>query len=86
MKPNPPFFREAGAGDRTPLEAFRSLDIPLLCMMGGRSPASSRGVTRLLAGALPNVTRLDFPEIGHMGPVAHPGQVNEAIAAFFALA
>ena len=71
-------------GDRTPLEAFRSLDIPVLYMVGGKSPASSRSVARLLTRTLPQVTRLEFPALGHMGPVTHPEVVNDAIAAFFA--
>ena len=71
-------------GDRTPLEAFRLLDIPVLCMVGGQSPASSRRVTHPLTKVLPQVTQLDFPQLSHMGPVTHPEVVNEAIAAFFA--
>jgi pimeloyl-ACP methyl ester carboxylesterase len=39
----------------TPLAAFQSLDVPVLYMVGERSPDSSRAVARLLTGALPNV-------------------------------
>jgi len=69
----------------TPLAAFRALDVPVLCMVGAQSPASSRGVTRLLAGVLPNVSVAEFDALGHMGPVTHPDIVNEAVAAFLAL-
>ena len=66
----------------TPLAAFRSLDIPVLYMTGGRSTASARGVARLLAPALPRVEVLEFKDLGHMGPVTHPDVVNEAIRRF----
>ncbi|MGE0358966.1 MAG: alpha/beta fold hydrolase [Burkholderiales bacterium] len=68
----------------TPLEAFRALDVPVLLMTGARSTASARGVARILRGALPRLQAVEFPELGHMGPVTHPERVNEAIAAFLA--
>ena len=69
-------------GDRTPLEAFRALDVPVLYMVGARSPPPSRGVARLLTAVLPRVTVVEFAELGHMGPVTHPDQVNRTIADF----
>lgn len=69
-------------GERTPLEAFRALDIPVLYMVGARSPPPSRGVARLLSAVLPRVTVVEFAELGHMGPVTHPDPVNEAISRF----
>ena len=69
-------------GDITPLQAFRTLEVPVLYMVGAKSPPSSRGVARLLTGVLPNVTVVEFSELGHMGPITHPQQVNEAIAQF----
>jgi len=68
----------------TPLNAFCSLDIPVLYMMGKRSTASARGVARLLATALPRAEFAEFEHLGHMGPVTHPEQVNEAIGRFLA--
>jgi pimeloyl-ACP methyl ester carboxylesterase len=68
----------------TPLQAFRALDMPVLYMLGGQSPASSRGVARLLTQVLPRVTLLEFPELGHMGPVTHADIVNDEIERFFA--
>lgn len=68
----------------TPLQAFGALPQPVLYLTGARSPASSLGVARLLTGALTNVTVIEFPELGHMGPVTHPELVNEAVAAFLA--
>ena len=66
----------------TPLAAFRNLQIPVLYMVGTKSPASSRGVARVLASALPQVTVVEFDGLGHMGPVTHPEIVNEVIANF----
>jgi pimeloyl-ACP methyl ester carboxylesterase len=66
----------------TPLEAFATLDIPVLYMIGGRSPPSSRSVARLLTQVLPRVEVVEFEELGHMGPVTHPKVVNAAIDRF----
>lgn len=65
-----------------PLDAFRSLNIPVLYMVGKRSTASAHGVARLLTAVLPDVDVLEFEKMGHMGPVTHSEQVNEAIALF----
>jgi pimeloyl-ACP methyl ester carboxylesterase len=69
-------------GEPTPLAAFRSLDIPVLYMVGGRSTPSAGGVARLLTGALPRAEVVEFEGLGHMGPVTHPEQVNKAIGRF----
>ena len=66
----------------TPLAVFSKLDIPVLYMVGKRSTASAHGVAQLLASALPRVELLEFPELGHMGPITHPQPVNEAIERF----
>lgn len=65
-----------------PLTAFRSLDVPVLYMVGKRSTPSAHGVGRLLTAALPRVDLVEFDDLGHMGPVTHPDQVNETIAQF----
>lgn len=80
--PNLHRWGEALFLEPTPLEAFRTLQIPVLYMTGGRSPASAHGVARLLTGVLPRVEVHEFPELGHMGPVTHPDPVNEVIASF----
>ena len=66
----------------TPLAAFRSLDIPVLYMVGKRSTVSARGVARLLTKTLPRVEVVEFGELGHMGPITHPEPVNAVIARF----
>jgi pimeloyl-ACP methyl ester carboxylesterase len=61
---------------------FSRLDVPVLYMVGKDSPASSRGVARLLAPTLPQVQLVEFDGLGHMGPVTHPQAVNEVISRF----
>jgi pimeloyl-ACP methyl ester carboxylesterase len=66
----------------TPLRAFRELDIPVLYMVGKKSTASARGVARLLTRTLPRIELTEFDDLGHMGPVTHPDQVNAVIKQF----
>src|SRR5262245_23693769 len=68
----------------TPLSAFSWIGAPVLYMVGKNSPASSRGVARLLKAALPRVEFIEFEGMGHMGPVTHPEIVNQVIACFLA--
>lgn len=65
--------------DPVSLADISALEVATLLMAGADSPAASRGVTRLLAHALPQVTTLEFGGIGHMGPVSHADKVNAAI-------
>jgi pimeloyl-ACP methyl ester carboxylesterase len=66
----------------TPLEAFRSLQVPVLYMIGTSTPASARAVARILTGTLPNVEVVELEGLGHMGPVTHPQVVNPVITRF----
>jgi len=66
----------------TPLAAFRSLDVPVLYMLGKRSTPSAHGVARLLTAALPRIEVVEFENLGHMGPITHPDAVNEVIGRF----
>lgn len=66
------------------LEAFRTLDIPVLYMVGKESRPSALEVARLLTGALPRVAVVEFDGLGHMGPITHAPQVNGVIADFLA--
>jgi pimeloyl-ACP methyl ester carboxylesterase len=66
----------------TPLAAFGALDVPVLYMVGKRSPESAHAVARLLLPVLPRVRLVEFEGLGHMAPVTHPERVNEAIVAF----
>ena len=71
-----------GWGNVYRLAAFAGLRIPVLYMIGKRSPASSLGVARLLTKTLPQVEVVEFERLGHMGPVTHPEVVNEAVSRF----
>ena len=75
-------WARALTAEGTPLQAFRSLDLPVLYMTGGRSPDSSRAVARLLTGVLPNVSQVEFEDLGHMAPVTHPERINDVILRF----
>lgn len=68
--------------DPTPLAAFGALAVPVLYMVGGRSPESAHAVARVLVPALRNVQVLRFEALGHMGPITHPAQVNAEIVRF----
>ena len=66
----------------TPLAAFRTLNVPVLYMLGKRSTASAHGVAKRLIPALPQVEVVELEKLGHMGPVTHADAVNEAIEGF----
>ena len=68
----------------TPLAAFAALDMPVLYLLGARSPEPAHAVARVLIPALPRVEVVELPEVGHMAPITHPGVVNGEIARFLA--
>lgn len=70
---------DAAFREPTPLSAFAALDVPVLYITGSDSPASARGVARLLTKTLPRVTTVEIEGVGHMGPVTHPDRVNALI-------
>ena len=70
---------DAAFREPTPLSAFAALDVPVCYITGSDSPASSRGVARLLTKTLPRVTAVEIEGVGHMGPVTHPDRVNALI-------
>jgi pimeloyl-ACP methyl ester carboxylesterase len=63
----------------TPLAEFANLDVPVLYLTGSASPASGRGVARLLTKVLPRVTAVEIDGVGHMAPVTHPDRINALI-------
>ena len=73
------YWAHALMHEPAPLCAFAQLEAPVVYLVGGRSPASSRAVFALLEGVLPNLRVVRFDSLGHMGPVTHPDLVNEAI-------
>ena len=75
-------WKDALFDEPTPLEAFARLEIPVLLLVGKRSPLSSRSVARVLARTLPRVKVVELQDCGHMAPLTHPGSVNELIVNF----
>jgi pimeloyl-ACP methyl ester carboxylesterase len=67
--------------DRTPVEAYKVIEAPVLLMGGAESTRAAKGVLDRLEAALPRVRRVTFPETGHMGPVTNATAVNDLIAA-----
>ncbi|PCC97988.1 alpha/beta fold hydrolase [Halopseudomonas pelagia] len=68
----------------TPVGAFAALKMPILYMLGERSPESAHAVARLLIPVLAQVRVLEFSGLGHMGPITHPETVNAEILDFLA--
>ena len=66
----------------TTLEELSRIEVPVLCMKGARSPASSTEVARLLTAVLPEVETIELADMGHMAPVTHPERVNPHIENF----
>jgi pimeloyl-ACP methyl ester carboxylesterase len=75
-------WKDALFGEPTPLEAFAELQMPVLLMVGKRSPLSSRAVAQRLKRVLPKVEVVEIEGLGHMGPVTHPDTVNPLICRF----
>lgn len=73
------YWAHALMNEPTPLSDFARLEVPVLYLVGRRSPASSRGVFELLRGVLPRIEIVEFERLGHMGPVTDPDRVNPAI-------
>jgi pimeloyl-ACP methyl ester carboxylesterase len=57
---------------------------PMLFMTGARTVASTRRLGTVLRDAFPRAKHEVMPEMAHMGPVTHPGRVNERIEQFLA--
>lgn len=66
----------------TPLAAFSALRMPVLLMQGGQTTLSARAVSALLARTLPRVETVRFADLGHMGPLTDPAQVDAEIEDF----
>ncbi len=75
-------YREVRAimADRTPASAYATVTVPTLLLNGGISPLPERRVMARLAEALPRAQAVTFEKAGHMGPLTHAADVNDAIA------
>jgi pimeloyl-ACP methyl ester carboxylesterase len=72
--------------DRTPGDAYARIAAPALVLSGERSPLAARRVGTLLAAAMPQGRQQTIAGAGHMGPITHATEVNQAIAAHIAAA
>jgi len=72
--------------DRTPASAYAGITLPVLLLNGGASPLPERRVMARLAEALPGAQAVTFAKAGHMGPLTHAADVNDAIAHHLAFA
>lgn len=70
--------------DRTPLRGYASIACPALLLTGERSPAAAQRVCALLSSSLKRGALRQIRGAGHMGPLTHASEVNEAIAAHLA--
>ena len=75
-------WKDALFDEPTPADAFAALDVPVLLMVGSKSPLSSRAVARRLARLLPRAELVEIEGLGHMGPITHADVVNERIRGF----
>ncbi len=66
-----------------PLAEFAVLTMPVLYLMGGRSPESAQAVARRLVPILQRETVQTLEGLGQMAPVTHAETVNAVIAEFF---
>jgi pimeloyl-ACP methyl ester carboxylesterase len=66
--------------DRTAAAAYAAIDVPTLLLTGERTPAAERRVVQRLSTAIANARMIDLAGAGHMGPITHAEQVNDAIA------
>jgi len=73
---------DATFGDKTPLRAYGQFRRPTLLLYGLRSPSASRRIVELLGTAWPHAEIRGLLELGHLGPVTHPGRIDHAIAGF----
>lgn len=73
---------DAVFGHSTPLNSYRSLDIPTLLLYGVESPESTRMIVDSLSKTLPKAEVRGFLGLGHMGPITHADQIAQLISKF----
>jgi pimeloyl-ACP methyl ester carboxylesterase len=66
------------------LAEFARLNMPVLYMLGDKSPESAHAVARELLPVWPHAQVVRFAQMGHMAPVTHPDVVNPVVDAFLA--
>ncbi len=66
----------------TPLSAFAQLDMPTMLVKGAETPGPTARVVALLTEALQSPRVTEVAGAGHMSPITHPDDVNDAIESF----
>ncbi|MCP4981325.1 MAG: alpha/beta hydrolase [Gammaproteobacteria bacterium] len=72
----------ASFSDTASLSDLAQIDIPVLLMTGTRSPLPGKALVKLIGETLPQTRTVDLSGCGHMAPVSHSEQVNDAIEEF----
>lgn len=67
--------------DRTPHEAYRTMEMPVLLLGGESSTLAADRVLAALAANIPRVTRERIAGAGHMGPLTHGPTVTASLLA-----
>jgi pimeloyl-ACP methyl ester carboxylesterase len=70
--------------DRTTAAEYAVIRAPALLLTGERSPAAAGRVVARLASAMPSAKIIAVMGAGHMGPLTHGVEVNDAIASHIA--
>jgi pimeloyl-ACP methyl ester carboxylesterase len=63
-------------------EQLARMSTPMLFLSGSRTTPVGLRLAQMLRAALPLADHEELPGLGHMGPVTHPGVVNERIRQF----
>lgn len=68
-----PMFDDTG--DLLGAGRLEQLDLPVMLISGGRSPAIVHRIAEVVAARLPDVAVAEVPQAGHMAPISHPAEV-----------
>lgn len=66
--------------EATPAEVYAQLDVPTLLIRGTSTRATAYEIVSLLHDLLPDSRLVEIEGSGHMAPLTHAADVNEAIA------
>lgn len=69
-------------GARLSPSAVAAFDMPMLCLHGELTRASTRRVAQLLGAVVPQARHEALHGMGHLGPITHATEVNAVIQAF----
>ena len=62
-------------------ELLQSLEMPVYCLYGERSPITTRQIADIMGRTCSDIVVQGLPGMGHMGPVTHSDVVNHRIEA-----